>query len=547
MCSLGLAPAHHGLQSLVSPVKLENVLSNHCVQGRRPLPGADLIHEALGRLLARVAAQAQVRAVHQALADRQLRRVDVVLLHVATDAREALLLLGKTLRVSTYFDVGLFGIMTSPPTYASRIQHAQQPFIWRGGRRRTLTRMSPSILPVVLRPAAEQQTNLRCACAQHDDCSSQPGTFFGLFDATSGLAPARQSMRVVLPAPDTPTNAVSTPGWNAPFTSCSAVRLTQHQIPWWSAQSTQSAWGRARGAAHLQQVQARCPAILPGVRWDVSSLPGTHEGWFRSNIGSQGHISSMPTCLPRAHTAQHGRTRRSQNELLLLTLGKSTLYHRCVKVRFRGLNGSTMPFASSPMPSTLDVSPLLALSPSSLMRSWLGSTKSARNQPGRLLDISILPRSAAGYVTRCLGNVHVLPEAAGCSGAGSTCGLLLLSRAVTRLLRRALAHVTMPAAGGTVADCAILLDATPAIGPHAVLHRPLRRPHSHLDVAAGCKPIARYTVVLHRVPLGGQHNDAVGPRYVGHRAVQLHRYLSFSMRRSRMLDDHTTAMPLEQW
>ena len=62
---------------------------------------ADLVDEALGRLLARVAAQAQVRAVHQALADRQLRRVDVILLHVAADAREALLLLRKTLRAST--------------------------------------------------------------------------------------------------------------------------------------------------------------------------------------------------------------------------------------------------------------------------------------------------------------------------------------------------------------------------------------------------------------------------------------------------------------
>ena len=44
-------------------------------------------------------AQAQVRAVHQALPDRQLRCVDVVLLHVAADAREALLILRETLRV----------------------------------------------------------------------------------------------------------------------------------------------------------------------------------------------------------------------------------------------------------------------------------------------------------------------------------------------------------------------------------------------------------------------------------------------------------------
>ena len=35
-------------------------------------------------------------------------------------------------------------------------------------------------------------------------------------------------MRVVLPAPDTPTSAVSTPGWNAPFTSCmSRSRLAE--------------------------------------------------------------------------------------------------------------------------------------------------------------------------------------------------------------------------------------------------------------------------------------------------------------------------------
>lgn len=105
---------------------------------RHSLP--HLVHKALGRLLARVAAQAQVGAVDQTLANRQLRRVDVVLLHIARYAREALLLLLKTLQrrgcqrvrgqPSVRADIVAWQLLVNLPR--SILATAPQTNMWRG-------------------------------------------------------------------------------------------------------------------------------------------------------------------------------------------------------------------------------------------------------------------------------------------------------------------------------------------------------------------------------------------------------------------------------
>ena len=74
------------------------------------------------------------------------------------------------------------------------------------------------------------------------------------------LRPARTSMRVVFPAPDTPTRAVRMPGWKAPLTSFSSCSMSLPPSLFWSAISctAQQLPERVLNTRAEQEAAAKC-------------------------------------------------------------------------------------------------------------------------------------------------------------------------------------------------------------------------------------------------------------------------------------------------